>query len=87
MIAVPAGVRVMVATKPVDFRRGADGTLRALAEVDRPRSRARYMYSVQSVRTGSSWSRVRRGFYELASSRMRTQYSRSTMERANRSAE
>ena len=23
MIAVPAGVRVMVATKPVDFRRGA----------------------------------------------------------------
>ena len=25
MIAVPAGVRVLVATKPVDFRRGADG--------------------------------------------------------------
>jgi transposase len=24
MIAVPAGVRVLVATKPVDFRRGAD---------------------------------------------------------------
>jgi transposase len=24
MIAVPTGVRVLVATKPVDFRRGAD---------------------------------------------------------------
>ena len=24
MIAVPAGMRVLVATKPVDFRRGAD---------------------------------------------------------------
>ena len=30
MIAVPAGTRVLVATKPVDFRRGADG-LAALA--------------------------------------------------------
>jgi hypothetical protein len=30
MIAVPAGGRVLVATKPVDFRRGAD-TLAALA--------------------------------------------------------
>jgi transposase len=25
MIAVPAGVRVLVATRPVDFRKGADG--------------------------------------------------------------
>ncbi len=25
MIAVPAGLRVLIATKPVDFRRGADG--------------------------------------------------------------
>jgi transposase len=25
MITVPAGVRVMVATKPIDFRKGADG--------------------------------------------------------------
>jgi transposase len=25
MIAVPGGVKVLVATKPVDFRRGADG--------------------------------------------------------------
>ena len=24
MISVPAGIRVLVATKPVDFRRGAD---------------------------------------------------------------
>ena len=30
MIAVPPGVRVLVATKPVDFRRGVDG-LAALA--------------------------------------------------------
>ena len=30
MIAVPAGTRVLVATKPVDFRRGAD-SLAALA--------------------------------------------------------
>jgi transposase len=30
MIAVPAGVRVLIATKPVDFRRGAD-SLAALA--------------------------------------------------------
>jgi transposase len=30
MIAVPAGVKVLVATKPVDFRRGAD-RLAALA--------------------------------------------------------
>jgi transposase len=30
MIAVPASIRVLVATKPVDFRRGAD-SLVALA--------------------------------------------------------
>ena len=24
MISVPAGIRILVATKPVDFRRGAD---------------------------------------------------------------
>jgi hypothetical protein len=35
MIAVPAGMQVMVATRPVDFRRGADGLV-AL----RPRSRS-----------------------------------------------
>jgi hypothetical protein len=32
MIAVPAGMRVLVATKPVDFRRGAD-SLAALVRV------------------------------------------------------
>ena len=32
MIAVPAGVRVMVATKPVDFRRGADGLVALVRE-------------------------------------------------------
>lgn len=31
MIAIPSGVRVLVATKPVDFRKGADG-LAALAK-------------------------------------------------------
>ena len=31
MIAVPSGVRILVATKPVDFRRGAD-SLAALAK-------------------------------------------------------
>ena len=25
MITVPAGIRVLIATKPVDFRKGADG--------------------------------------------------------------
>ena len=25
MITVPAGLRVLIATKPVDFRKGADG--------------------------------------------------------------
>ena len=32
MIAVPAGIRVMVATKPVDFRRGADGLVALVRE-------------------------------------------------------
>jgi transposase len=32
MIAVPEGVRVMVATKPVDFRRGADGLVALVRE-------------------------------------------------------
>jgi transposase len=32
MIAVSAGVRVMVATKPVDFRRGADGLVGLVRE-------------------------------------------------------
>ena len=32
MIAVPAGMRVLVATKPVDFRRGADGLVALVRE-------------------------------------------------------
>ena len=32
MIAVPAGVRVLVATKPVDFRRGADSPAALVSE-------------------------------------------------------
>jgi transposase len=32
MIAVPTGMRVMVATKPVDFRRGADGLVALVRE-------------------------------------------------------
>ena len=33
MIAVPAGVRVLVATKPIDFRRGGDGLAALIREV------------------------------------------------------
>ena len=32
MITVPAGVRVLVATKPVDFRKGADGLVALVRE-------------------------------------------------------
>ncbi|MFO1098523.1 MAG: IS66 family insertion sequence element accessory protein TnpB [Xanthobacteraceae bacterium] len=32
MIAVPAGVRVLIATKPVDFRKGADGLVALVRE-------------------------------------------------------
>ena len=32
MIAVPAGLRVLVATNPVDFRRGADGLVALVRE-------------------------------------------------------
>jgi transposase len=32
MIAVPAGIRVLVATKPVDFRRGADSLVALVRE-------------------------------------------------------
>ena len=32
MISVPAGIRVLVATKPVDFRRGADGLVALVRE-------------------------------------------------------
>ena len=32
MITVPAGVRVLVATKPVDFRKGGDGLVALVRE-------------------------------------------------------
>jgi transposase len=32
MIAVPAGMRVLVATKPIDFRKGADGLVALVRE-------------------------------------------------------
>ena len=32
MIAVPAGVKVLVATKPVDFRKGGDGLVALVRE-------------------------------------------------------
>ncbi len=32
MIAVPAGIRVLIATKPVDFRKGADGLIALVRE-------------------------------------------------------
>jgi transposase len=41
MITVPAGIRVLVATKPVDFRRGADSLAAVVREQlkhDRKRS-------------------------------------------------
>ena len=38
MIAVPAGMRVLVATKPVDFRRGADSLAALVREQLRARS-------------------------------------------------
>jgi transposase len=32
MITVPAGVRVLIATRPVDFRKGADGLVALVRE-------------------------------------------------------
>jgi len=32
MITIPAGVRVMIATRPVDFRRGGDGLMALVRE-------------------------------------------------------
>ena len=32
MIAVPGGMRVLVATKPIDFRKGADGLVALVRE-------------------------------------------------------
>ena len=32
MITVPGGIRVLIATKPVDFRKGADGLVALIRE-------------------------------------------------------
>jgi transposase len=46
MITVPAGVRVLIATKPVDFRKGADGLVALVRETlgDDPFSGAIYVF-------------------------------------------
>jgi transposase len=33
MIAVPAGMRVLVSTRPIDFRKGADGLVALVSEM------------------------------------------------------
>ena len=55
MIGPTGAVRVMVATKPVDFRKGAEGLAALVRERCRPiRSRAWSMCSAPSGRIGSS---------------------------------
>jgi transposase len=46
MITVPAGLRVLIATKPVDFRKGADGLAALVSERlgDDPFSGAIYVF-------------------------------------------
>jgi len=46
MITVPAGLRVLIATKPVDFRKGADGLAALVRETlgDDPFSGAIYVF-------------------------------------------
>ena len=46
MITVPAGLRVLIATKPVDFRKGADGLAALVREIlgDDPFSGAIYVF-------------------------------------------
>ena len=53
MIAVPAGMRVLVATRPIDFRKGADGLVALVSEMleDDPFS-GRFSYSAPSEQTG-----------------------------------
>jgi transposase len=48
MIAAATGVKVLVATKPVDFRKGADGLAALVQEQLR---RARFSSSARSGRT------------------------------------
>jgi hypothetical protein len=52
MIAASAGVKVMVATKPVDFRKAADGLAALVREhFAKIRFRERFLSSVRSGRT------------------------------------
>ena len=46
MITIPAGLRVLIATKPVDFRKGADGLAALVRETlgDDPFSGAIYVF-------------------------------------------
>jgi transposase len=46
MITVPAGLRVLIATKPVDFRKGADGLAALVRETlgDDPFSGSIYVF-------------------------------------------
>ena len=56
MIGPTGAVRVMVATKPVDFRKGAEGLAALVRETMAadPFSGAVYVFG-RSVRTGLSW--------------------------------
>jgi hypothetical protein len=54
VIGPTGAVRVMVATKPVDFRKGAEGLAMLVRESMTIRSRATSMCSGPSARIGSS---------------------------------
>jgi hypothetical protein len=67
MIAVPAGVRVLIATKPADFRRGAD-SLAALAAEERPFTTATTM---PSPRRSAAFTRPRSSTAEALSAQLK----------------
>jgi transposase len=50
MITVPAGIRVLVATKPVDFRKGGDGLAALVREAlgEAPFSGTIFVFPVQT---------------------------------------
>jgi transposase len=62
MIAVPAGMRVLVATRPVDFRKGADGLVALVSETlgnERVKILVRDGSGLCCI--GSGWSKVHFG--------------------------
>src|SRR5215470_5769752 len=74
MITVPAGIRVLVATKPVDFRRGADSLAALVREQLRHdpfsgtififRSKRADRLSLGRVRSGAVfWKRLEHGAF------------------------